>query len=96
MVITEKQRRDSELEHKHILEECSRVMEEYRITERKLRSHIIKSRSIGAGEGRLHNSSAEMSQLCMYFCCWRMHCMVRQSGQLLDSSQLATFWWLAR
>ena len=64
VVITEKQRRDSELEHKRILEECSRVMEEYRITERKLRSHIIKSRSIGAGEGRLHNNSAEMSQLC--------------------------------
>ena len=53
VVITEKQRRDSELEHKRILEECNRVMEEYRITERKLRSHIIKSRSVRAGDGRL-------------------------------------------
>ena len=59
VVITEKQRRDSELEHKHILEECNRVMEEYRIIERKLRNHIIKSRSIRARDGSLYDNSTE-------------------------------------
>lgn len=46
VVVTEKERRDSELEHKRILEECSHVMEEYRAIEKKLRSHIVKSRSV--------------------------------------------------
>ncbi len=44
VVITEKERRDSELEHKKVLEECKIVMENYRLIERKLRNHIIKSR----------------------------------------------------
>ena len=46
MVETEKERRDSELEHKQVLDQCTQVMEEYRAIERKLRSHIIKSKSV--------------------------------------------------
>ena len=44
MVLTEKERRDSELEHRRVLEECKIVMDNYRIIERKLRNNIIKSR----------------------------------------------------
>lgn len=44
VVETEKERRDSELEHKQVLEQCTAVMEEYRAIERKLRSHIVKSK----------------------------------------------------
>ena len=43
-MLTEKERRDSEMEHRAVLEECKRVMDEYRTTERKLRSHVVKSR----------------------------------------------------
>ena len=46
VVETERERRESEIEHKRIMEECTRVMEEYRNTEKRLRSHIIKSRLI--------------------------------------------------
>ena len=41
---TEKERRESEVEHGRIMEECTRVMEEYRSTEKRLHSHIVKSR----------------------------------------------------
>lgn len=44
VVVTEKERRDSELAHRRVLEECRKVMEDYRNIERKLRTHIIKSR----------------------------------------------------
>ena len=44
--MTEKERRDSEIEHKRVLEECRKVMEQYQSIERKLRSSIIKSRSV--------------------------------------------------
>lgn len=46
VVVTERERRDSELEHRSVLEECKRVMDEYRAIERKLRSHIVKSRFV--------------------------------------------------
>ena len=46
VVVTERERRDSEIEHRRILEECKRVMDDYRATERKLRSHIVKSRCV--------------------------------------------------
>ena len=44
VVETEKERRESEIEHRRIMEECTRVMEEYKNTEKRLRSHIVKSR----------------------------------------------------
>lgn len=44
VVLTEKERRDSELEHQRVLEECRRVIEQYKATERRLHTHIVKSR----------------------------------------------------
>ena len=42
--MTEKERRDSEVDHRRVLEECKKVMDDYRNIERKLRTHIVKSR----------------------------------------------------
>lgn len=44
MVETEKEKRESEAEHRQVLDHCTVVLEEYRNIERKLRPHIIKSR----------------------------------------------------
>ena len=44
MVGTEKEKRESEAEHRRVLDRCNAVLEEYRLIERKLRPHIIKSR----------------------------------------------------
>lgn len=60
VVVTEKERRDSELEHRRILEECKRVMDEYRTTERKLRSHIVKSRPYFQERYRVNQQLAKL------------------------------------
>jgi hypothetical protein len=44
VVGTEKEKRESEAEHRRVLDRCNAVLEEYRLIERKLRPHIIKSR----------------------------------------------------
>jgi len=44
VVETEKEKRESEIEHRRILDKCTQVLEEYRTVERKLRPQIIKSR----------------------------------------------------
>jgi len=51
VVLTEKERRDSEVEHQHVLQECTKVMEEYRATEKQLRTHITKSRWVWSSDG---------------------------------------------
>ena len=44
VVETEKEKRDSEAEHRRVMDTCNAVLEEYRAIERKLRPHIVKSR----------------------------------------------------
>ena len=44
VVETEREKRASESEHRRVLDRCNAVLEEYRIIERKLRPHILKSR----------------------------------------------------
>ena len=44
VVETERERRESEVDHRRVLERCNAVLEEYRSIEKKLRPHIIKSR----------------------------------------------------
>ncbi len=44
--MTAKERRDSELEHLRVMEECNRVMEQYKAIERRLHTNIVKSRYV--------------------------------------------------
>lgn len=46
VVLTEKERRDSEIEHRKVLNDCTTIMMQYQTTERKLHSHIVKSRQV--------------------------------------------------
>ena len=39
------------MEHRRVLEECKKIMEDYRAVERKLRTHIVKSRCVVCGVG---------------------------------------------
>jgi hypothetical protein len=41
---TEREKRESEAEHRRVLDRCTAVLEEYRTIERRLRPHIVKSR----------------------------------------------------
>jgi chromosome segregation ATPase len=60
VVGTEKEKRESEAEHRRVLDRCNAVLEEYRLIERKLRPHIIKSRPYFEERWR---SSQELNQL---------------------------------
>lgn len=50
---TERERRACELEHRAILVKVNSVLEEYRNTEKRLRNHITKARSVN--KYTLHN-----------------------------------------
>jgi hypothetical protein len=60
VVGTEKEKRESEAEHRRVLDRCNAVLEEYRLIERKLRPHIIKSRPYFEERWR---SSQELNEL---------------------------------
>ena len=74
IVETEREKRDSETEHRRVLDRCNAVLEEYRAIERKLRPHIVKSRPYY--EERWQSSQrlnvSELS-LCVYIHVWASH-----------------------
>ena len=82
VVETEKEKRESENEHRRVLDQCTAVLDEYRTIERRLRPYIVKSRPYY--EQRWKSSQrlgVSVSELCATSCACTPPCSVTVGDQ---------------